>query len=536
MESRRQTAPATVLGLGGSTHDFATIGLFGDVITGVEDERLIGERYALNQKKPCSASISYVAPTLNGNPLIVANDVLSSSLHWLNEGQIQWVNHHYAHAASTFYPSAFRRAAILTVDGAGSKVAGTNASSEYRETTTLSIGDPSGIRTLACVVGERPVKSGPQGPFSNSVGSLYRIITEHIGFGFLQAGKTMALAAYGDDRYIDLIGDSVELLSQGNFTIDVHGKTGLLVKLAKSSKPSDFQRKASLAKACQDVTEKVLTHLLRHLQGATGATDLCIAGGVALNAVFNGQITTRTEFERVHVTHAPGDSGTALGAAIHGCLLTAGFDRTKHYFRPGSRHVFPGVSYHIPDEWRGDRLRHDEMMHRTAEYLHQGKIVAWFQDGAEFGPRALGNRSILAAPIDAAMRDRLNIRVKFREWYRPFATSILAEDCSKYFRFQGASPYMSFAAEACAGRADTLGAVLHIDGTSRLQTVEQPERPLLHELIRMYAELGGPPLLLNTSLNTRGQPIAETPYDAYKVFIESDIDVLVCGDTILQKT
>jgi carbamoyltransferase len=532
-----------VVGFGGSIHDFATCVISGDgTMVAIEDERLSRVRYAYREPYPCQRSLDYVLAQQGLSTRDVgrfaANDMLVDELE-LPGMTPHWLNHHYTHAASGLFTSPFNDAAILVADGAGSVVedAELDVGLHQRETTTCSIGRGNRIEVLGRVVGSKrgaPGSNDPDALMSNSLGDFYRAVTEAIGFGFLQAGKTMGLAAYGDDRFVDRLMTAVELLPGGEFTVRTEGPGGMLDLLGgipRGPLADDFERNAHLASAGQAVLERILLHVLADLWRRTRCPNLCLSGGVALNCVFNGKITELTPFENVHVIHAPGDSGTAIGAAVASRLTgTVGEQPWRLTASP-----YLGRSY--PDstlDGYGDLLTDDELCRRVAGLLHQGRVVAWFQGAAEFGPRALGNRSLLADPGRPGMRDLLN-RIKHREWFRPVAPVVLQDRVGDFFHAHGTSPAMQFSWSVRESARQGVPAICHVDGSARVQTVSDAQNPELAALIREFERQGGPPVLVNTSLNLRGEPIVETPDEALAVLAQADIDALVVGNRLIRR-
>ncbi|GAA3790460.1 carbamoyltransferase C-terminal domain-containing protein [Sphaerisporangium flaviroseum] len=535
------------IGFGGSIHDFATCLLTDDGrIVAVEDERLSRVRYAYREPDPCSRSLAYCLEgftrDIAGTAAFGANDMLAGLLNGVREvsgERLRWMNHHYSHALSTFFTSPFHEAAVVVADGAGSVVdlPGVPPGMHARETTSWAIGRGNALHVLDRVSGEKrggPGSNDADALMSNSLGDLYRAATEAIGFGFLQAGKTMGLAPYGDARFVDRMMEAVELYAGGRYSINMEGKGGvveILEGIPHGPLDDDFDTNASIAFAVQSCLETILFHVLDEVWDATRSPDLCLAGGVALNCVFNGKIKARTPFERVHVVYAPGDSGTAIGAALH-CALEEGCGDRHWRLDPspylGHEHKDDGL------EAYGRRLAEEELCADVASLLRRDKAVAWFHGGAEFGPRALGNRSILADPSRPEMRKRLN-HIKSREQFRPFAPVMLVEHLQEYFPGADPSPYMQFSYPIKESLRGTVGAVCHVDGSARVQTTDEAQNPLLAELLKEFNRQGGPPVLLNTSLNVRGEPIVETPLQALDALARTDLDALVIGDRLIVK-
>ncbi len=451
------------------------------------------------------------------------------------QGQVLFAEHHRSHAASAFYPSPFAEAAILTVDGVG-------------EWTTTSYGVGTGNR----------IDLRGDIHFPHSLGLLYSAFTSYLGFKANDGEcKVMGLASYGKPSYRNLILDNlIDLRDDGSFALNMdyfayctnlvmttprfHGLFGGPPRVAGSQLS---QRHADIARSVQDVTEEAMLRMSRHVHRETGQTHLCLAGGVALNCVANGRIVREGPFRRVWVQPAAGDAGGALGAALLAWYDYCGNARCgdgEHDSQQGSL-LGPSCSHTDAEMFLRAtgvpyrRLDERELVDEVADRLAVGKVVAWFQEGMEFGPRALGNRSILADPRSTTIRERLNSRVKFRESFRPFAPAVLADRASEFFELECESPYMLLAARVRDDAPVAVPGVTHVDGTARVQTVRREDNPRLHALLDAFDRRHGCPVLLNTSLNVRGEPIACTPQDAYRCFISTDIDCLVLGPFLVEK-
>ncbi len=467
-----------------------------------------------------------------------------------------FAEHHESHAASAFYPSPFNEAAILTVDGVG-------------EWATASFGVGRG----------RSIELTHQLRFPHSLGLLYSAFTYYCGFR-VNSGeyKLMGLAPYGEPRFTDLIFKHlIDLKEDGSFRMDQsyfnysQGLTMTSVKLHRllgrpPRKPESplTQREMDLAASIQVVTEEILLRMARHVHDLTGLTDLCLAGGVALNCVANGRILREGPFQRLWVQPAAGDAGGALGVAllIHHQLLE--HDRTP--VQPdGQSGSLLGPSYSDVQierflrsvEAPFERFEDDEALcEAVAEHLADGAVVGWFQGRMEFGPRALGARSLLGDARDPKMQSTMNLKIKFRESFRPFAPSVLADRAGDYFDMPRHcdSPYMLVVAPVKAEqRVDdaegeglfgidklkvprsTIPAVTHVDGSARVQTVDDGRNPLYARLLRAFERRTGCPVLINTSFNVRGEPIVESPADAYRGFLATGVDVLALGHFLVRK-
>lgn len=438
-----------------------------------------------------------------------------------------FVEHHLAHAASTFFLSPFEEAAILSVDGAG----------EWA-TTLLAWGQGRRIRKLEEVY------------YPHSLGNLYSAFTQYLGFRPNSGeGKVMGLAAYGDpDRYAEEFRRIVRLVPDGGFEIDL---SYFQHHLGKERRYSDrvievfgpprvpesemTPRFADIAAALQRRLEEAVVHLARRLQKRTGLRKLCMAGGVALNGVANGRILRETDFDEIFVQPAASDDGTSLGAALFVWCCALDRERPEPMIHASLGPEFSPARCREALRAAGLSYETRDVVRRTAELLAAGKIVGWFHGRAEFGPRALGNRSILADPRPAWMKDVLNARVKRRESFRPFAPAVLAERRDDYFDGGHLSPFMLLVENVRPGRRGELGAVTHVDGTARVQDVTREANPLFYELIGEFGRITGTPVVLNTSFNVRGEPIVNTPEEAIAGFLSMDMDALFLEGHLVEK-
>ena len=453
------------------------------------------------------------------------------------EGPILFAEHHESHAASAFYPSPFRRAAIYTVDGVG-------------EWTTTALGRGAG--------GEFELLKEIR--FPHSLGLLYSTFTYFLGFRVNSAEyKVMGLAPYGRPRFADRIREEIIHVDEdGAFRLNLRYfdfETGLTMASnafsdlwgrppRRPGEPLDAFHK-DLAASIQQVTEEVVLRTTRHLHRLTGEENLCMAGGVALNCVANGRILRESPFLRLWVQPASGDAGGSLGAALAVWHRFLGGERMRDDDdgRDGQSASLLGTEYDdrsVEELLRSrsavfDRLPDGELFDYAARRLDRGAVVGWFQGRMEFGPRALGNRSILADPRRAGMLDEVNRRVKYRESFRPFAPAVLEERAGEYFELGRPSPYMLLVAFVAPGGRGAIPAVTHVDGSARVQTVARDDNPRFHQLLATFDGLTGCPVLLNTSFNVRGEPIVESPADAYRCFMRTGIDLLVLNNFVLRK-
>lgn len=463
--------------------------------------------------------------------------------------------HHFSHAASAFYPSPFDEALVLTIDGVG----------EWA-TTTVALGRGHELDIVKEI------------HFPHSLGLLYSAFTYYTGFR-VNSGeyKLMGLAPYGEPRYRDLILERlVDLKEDGSFRLDqsyFDYATGLTMTNRKFAdlfgqpvrKPDTdplTQFHMDVAASVQLVTEEIVLRLTRSLAAEFGIPRLCLAGGVALNCVANGRILRDGHFHDIWIQPAAGDAGGALGAALAAWHKELGQPRTV---RGGDamRGAYLGPLFDQPTIERAltdcgavfEVVSREDLIERTAQALAGGEAVGWFQGRMEFGPRALGGRSILGDPRSETMQKTLNLKVKYRESFRPFAPSVLRERLSEWFDLDHDSPYMLLVdrvrADKCRPMSDAeralfgiaklnvrrseIPAVTHVDYSARIQTVHPETNPLYHALISRFHAITGCPLLVNTSFNVRGEPIVGSPEDAFRCFMGTDIDMLAIGDTILRK-
>lgn len=469
-------------------------------------------------------------------------------------GHVLFTEHHEAHAASAFYPSPFDEAAILTIDGVG-------------EWATASIG--SGRSNV--------VELQQELHWPDSLGLLYSAFTYHAGFK-VNSGeyKLMGLAPYGDPKYVDAIyRELVDLRDDGSFTLNQRYFNYLGgLTMTNDAFSAQFggpprqpeadltQREMDLARSVQEVCEEIVLRMARSARRETGLADLCMAGGVALNAVANGKLLRARVFDRVWVQPAAGDAGGAVGAALMAHHQYFGAPRVA---LPGDamRGMLLGPSYSADEmerqlsplgaTWK--RVGRDDAIARAAQLLAEGKVIGWFDGAMEFGPRALGARSILADARDPSMQARINLKVKFREGFRPFAPSVLAGRAAEYFEIDDESPYMTFVAPVRESRRlvsagddarwgidrlniprSDIPAVTHLDYSARLQTVTAERAPGFHAVLTAFANRTSCALLVNTSFNVRGEPIVCSPADAYDCFMRANLDALVMPPFVLVKT
>ncbi|HLJ11166.1 MAG TPA: carbamoyltransferase C-terminal domain-containing protein, partial [Planctomycetaceae bacterium] len=424
-----------------------------------------------------------------------------------------FVVHHLAHAASAFLPSPFARAAVMTLDGRGE-----------RATATYAIGEGTQLSALGQV------------QMPHSLGLLYEEVTRYLGF--LHSSdeyKVMALASYGNPLYASQFRDAIRLDERGQFTIERLNFEDIFGPRRERGGSFD-QRHFDIAHSLQVVLEETVLEIAEWLFRETAADDLCLAGGVALNCVLNARLRDRGPFKRIWVQPAAGDAGTALGAALW--IDAAERGAAERPYRMD--HAFLGPQYgeaQIQEFLDWSKLpyrRMNDIAEETAALLADDKIIGWHQGRMEFGPRALGARSILASPLNASMQSRLN-DLKDREDFRPVAPVVLEEHAGRWFKEAGPSPFMLFVFETNPDKVAQIPAVTHVDGTARIQTINRLQHPLYYDLLQAFYRRTGVPVLVNTSFNTRGEPIVCSPRDAVESFWTSPLDALVIGPFLLQK-
>ena len=480
-------------------------------------------------------------------------DLIASELHY--DGKIIFPEHHEAHAASAFYPSPYQEAAVLTMDGVG----------EWA-TSSYGIGEGNELRILKEI------------RFPHSLGLLYSAFTYYTGFK-VNSGeyKVMGLAPYGEPKHKDLIlKELMDLKEDGSFRLDMRyfnycvGLTMTNERFHKlfggpPRRPETriTQRDMDFARSVQDVTEEVMLRMARHIRKVTGKKNICLAGGVALNCVGNGKILREKFFDGIWIQPAAGDAGGALGAALFVWYQYLGNKRIVRKGRDSQKGSFLGPefkdedirayleNYHIPYT----RLQNGQVPDKIAELIAEGKVIGWFEGRMEFGPRALGARSIIGDARSPKMQEIMNVKIKFRESFRPFAPSVLEEKVSDYFEMEEKSPYMLlvapvrqshrrkmtaeedklFGIEKLKVVRSSVPAVTHVDYSARIQTVDAESNPLYYEMIKKFDEKHHCPVIINTSFNVRGEPLVCRPEEAYACFMRTNMDYLVMGSFLLDK-
>jgi len=471
------------------------------------------------------------------------------------EGKIIFPEHHESHAASAFFPSPFPEAACLTVDGVG-------------EWATTSFGVGRGNR----------IEMRGELQFPHSLGLLYSAFTYFTGFR-VNSGeyKLMGLAPYGEPKHVDtILRELIDLKEDGSFRLNMkYFNYGVGLTMTSAGFEDLFggpprqpesrltQREMDLARSIQLVTEEILFRMARHVRQDTGLRNLCLAGGVALNCVANGRILREGLFENLWIQPAAGDAGGALGAALLGWHQY--LDQARHVSgnKDSQRGSYLGPSFSQEEirrflEGQGapfKELTEEEVPEQVADLIQAGKVIGWFQGRMEFGPRALGARSILGDARSPQMQEQMNLKIKFRESFRPFAPSVLRERASEYFEIDAESPYMLLVAPVAKAKRrelsaeeqkrfgieklltirSTIPAVTHVDYSARIQTVREEDQPVFYRMIKKFADKYGCPVIINTSFNVRGEPIVCTPEQAYLCFLRTNMDYLMLGNFLLEK-
>ena len=487
---------------------------------------------------------------------MIANELISifgNQVDW--KDRLLFSEHHLSHAASAFYPSPFENAAVLTLDAVG-------------EWTTTSVAIGAG-RELSVI---------KEIHFPHSLGLLYSAFTYYTGFR-VNSGeyKVMGLAPYGVPRFANLIKENLIIIADdGSFQLDMsyfNYAVGLTMTNKKfhdlfggqprKSESELTQREMDLAASIQSVIEELVIGIAKNIAKETGMQNLCLAGGVALNCVVNGILLREKVFKNIWIQPAAGDAGGALGAALSAWYLHHGNDRVVSKDRDSMKGAYLGPSFNdeeIESELSAcgavfSKLSEEDLINHVSDALADEKAIGWMQGRMEFGPRALGGRSIIADPRSPAMQKQLNLKVKYRESFRPFAPSILAEDLGEWFEHDTDSPYMLLVAdireshrrkmteeeEALFGvdklniPRSSVPAITHIDYSARIQTVHSDTNPLYYKVIKKFKDKTGFPLVVNTSFNVRGEPIICSPADAFKCFMGTELDVLAVGNYFLIK-
>lgn len=444
------------------------------------------------------------------------------------EGKVLMCEHHMSHAASAFLVSPFDEAAIITVDGVG-------------EWATSTMGQGKG----------KSIELFKEIRFPHSLGLLYSAFTYYLGFKVNSAEyKVMGLAPYGEPKYYDKVCETIKFEEDGSFKMDMryfsydHGLkmtnskfSALFGRPVRKSESKLEQFHMDVAASVQKVTEEIVIRMANHAHKVTGSKNLCMAGGVALNCVANGRILRECPFENIFIQPAAGDAGGAVGVATYIFHTVLGNERTWQM-----EHAYLGPKFSTEEvrEFLDSvgavytEVDEDGIIEKTVQAIEDQKVVGWFQGRMEFGPRALGSRTIIADARNPENQDVVNMKIKFRESFRPFAPSVLEERVSDYFEMDCPSPYMLLVAQVREDKRE-IPAVTHVDGSARIQTVDAVTNPLYHKMIKRFDEKTGCAVIINTSFNVRGEPIVCTPYDGFMCFMRTNMDVLMMDRFYLEK-
>jgi carbamoyltransferase len=569
-----------ILGLNTYDHDVSACLLRdGEIVYAIEKERITREKHATGfYQEVIDYCLDAEGITLDDVELVVSNcyilpvpemeerlvyqdmpgflpeyeraDATKHPLYRSRTGKVVTISHHLAHAYSAFAVCPFEEGAIMIVDGVGSyrsdvmePFPSSDAGSPLaRESESYYSFSGSKLDCLKKVWME-PDRGFLSDEFYNmpGLGALYSRASTYIFGDWNKCGELMGLAPYGRrDQVKPLMAIADNTLSVPRWSAE-YSQPYVMDAGGKWESHPSMQHWEDLAWRVQDDTEKVLLARARWLRETTGAKNLCIAGGVALNCVANGRIAREAGFDNVWIQPAAGDNGIAIGCAYYGLLEVQKQPRSFVM-----KHSYTGKSYPDADVQTATQrtmvriqtsaVRSDNICRDTAKLLADQQVIGWFQGGSEFGPRALGNRSILADPRKPEMKDILNSRVKHRQPFRPFAPIVLAERAHEIFEGDGDSPFMLIAKPVRPEWRNKIPAIVHVDGTARVQTVTEDTNPVLHRLLKEFEALTGVPVLLNTSFNVKGEPIVETPRDAMVCFLTTGIDHLILHDTLVSKT
>lgn len=529
----------------GSNHDFSGCVIKeGKIIGAIEAERINRIKHGYNGFNTFNSVIKYL---FNKDNIVINSISTCDTLNTRNlneyKNNINFYNHHLCHASAVFYTSPFQEAAILITDGLGSRFQDKNGNYHF-EGVSLYYGKDKNIKELQKVYGkissDLDEKHIHKIDIPNSLGIFYTYITKIVGFDFLEDGKTMGLASYGDNKkyykelskHIKYENDFVKI----NLSEDDHLKYKSIIGKEKNEN-KNFKLRADIAASGQKILEEILDFYIERLAKLTNTENLCIGGGVALNSSANGKMLQNKKFKNIFIFPACGDDSIAIGSAYLSYYKDSKNKRIIH------KNISPffGKKYNdkeILETLKSYNIKYKKLKNKykeAAKLLSENKIIGWFQGGSEFGPRALGHRSLLANPKNSKTRDVINLNIKKREFFRPLAPAILYEFQKYYFNSDFYSPYMLFVFETNKEKIKDINAVVHTDGSARAQSVTKENKEFYY-LIKEFYKLTNIPMILNTSFNTiKGEPIVETPQDAIKSFINSKLQYLVIGSYLCFK-
>ncbi len=560
-----------IMGFGGSGHDWSCCLLDNtSVVVAVDEERLTRSKYGIGsnllQSQARLACLEAAQITPQDIDYAVACDLVPLTLAAPFRRQLVRIQHHLAHAFGAFFASPFERAAVLIADNSGSLVDRTDGFAGVErcvETLTYWHAHDWQIHPLSGIAGKHVLEATRASDYlsqvavtDNSLGSLYWMLSEELGFmhwaengsAISEDGKTMGLAAYGDDRYVDELGQYLTLCDDGQLHLSLtdgvfreHLRT--LFRRGPDTSQGRLSRRAAVARAVQSMLERALIHSAKHLRKVTNERYLVMSGGVALNCVANTKIAQEAGFDDIFVMPAAGDNGNALGAALYGLVALAGYRGPMDVY---NQLPFLGPIHHEDafEQAAAYAVAHGAQVVECADpftyiatHLADEKIIGWYEGRSEFGPRALGHRSIISDARPQNMKDRINKIIKQREPFRPFAPIVLEARVETYFNFPlvASAPFMLFVGDVRPEWQERLPAITHVDGTARVQTIGATRYPSMHKLLQAYEQHTGLAVLLNTSFNRAGEPIVESPMDAMRCFLETELDFLVMDQRIFAK-
>ena len=544
-----------IIGFSDSLHDRSVCLLKGaELIFAIEEERLTRLKHGLpiyeksrdnpalfSEMKLEDSPVSQTEPELKrcidyclNAAGIQEKDVsvyIGNSLHNffpLREKAV-FLNHHLAHAASAFYTSGFENAAILVADGYGDAV-----SPGVFETVAIAHGSGKKIEIDHMVTG----KVSQYYDMENSIGVFYRIGTILSGFGMLDEGKMMGLSAYGVPCYVNQINEFIKFNDDG---VAIDNENLWLTLSPELKRLKTFEDRSNVAASFQLVLQEIMLYYAKVAYRKNPSKNLCLAGGVALNCVANNYIREKGDFENVYVLPAPGDNGISLGGAYYAAHAILGLERTERIKNPYmgqsytekdilsalESHVNELAYTHVPDD--------EALAKKIVDVIANDEVVMVYNGGAEFGPRALGKRSIIASPRKIETRDYINKHVKFREMFRPLAPMVVEEEVSEYFDIDCPSPFMLFSPKAREITKKVAPAIVHIDGSARLQTINRETYPMMHRVLSLLKEKSGIPIVLNTSFNGKDEPIVENPANALNTFLKSPLNTIFLGNYMVTR-
>jgi carbamoyltransferase len=537
-----------LIGLGGSDHDFcAALIINGRIVVAIEDERINRIKHGRDDwhSLPCLASLNYCLTAANLKledvSYIYSNKALERRTYDGITINRPLISHHLAHASSVFLDSPYQEAAILVVDGAGSRVKQTESSEEL-ESASIGYGQNSEISLTPYSSGSRHLATCNWEYFlTNSLGHFYKSVTFAIGFGKKGAGKTMGLASYGNNSLVSEFLKYMNIDQHGKFNFNAYGGFYEWITAILNNAKNPFMIRANLARAAQVIFEDAICELAKATYEKYPTDVLCLSGGCGLNTVANAEILRRTQFKNICVHPASADSGTAIGAALYGWHCDLKNQRAPMSIQEYEKIAFRGKEYNdteIKVALENSPFYYRDLagdLSRIINDLSEGKVIGWWQGRSESGQRALSHRSIIAIPTSQAIRDRINLEIKNRESFRPLAPIVADHLYQEYFDIPEKSPFMTLVANVKEKYKFKLAGVTHIDGTARVQTLSKESNPIIFELLLKMEESIGVPILINTSFNVQGQPIIESPAEALESFANMKLDALYINGYYVEK-